>query len=117
MLITSCRIFKTISRVAIPLLLALTATVGFANNAKISPDLQSAMNGTSGTLNVIIQYNQSQQNPGLLGGLLGTVGNLLNVVLNTVFSLIPAATATLHPTDIENLSNMRSRDDGRAALT
>ena len=37
--------------------------------------------------------------------MLGTVINLVNGVLNTVFSLIPAVSATLHPSDIMAVSN------------
>ena len=42
---------------------------------------------------------------GLVGGLVGTVVNLLGGVLNVVFSLIPAVSATLHPSDIIAVSN------------
>ena len=83
----------------------------FANNSKISPDLQALMANSPSQINVIVQYNRSRSNPpegfsaGLLGGVVGTVINLLNGVLNTVFSLIPAVSATLHPSDILAVSN------------
>src|SRR5271170_2289837 len=64
----------------------------FADNSKISPDLQSLMSNPSSKINVIVQYSTPPQQPsgGLLGGLLGGVVNLVGGLLNTVFSLIPA---------------------------
>ena len=79
----------------------------FADNSKISPDLQPLMANPSGKINVIVQYSTPPQQPsgGLLGGLLGGVVNLVGGVLNTVFSLIPAVSATLQPADILAASN------------
>src|SRR5580658_8446525 len=80
----------------------------FADNSKISPDLQPLLANGSNNINVIVQYNTPPQQPsggGLLGGLLGGVLNLLGGVLNTVFSLIPAVSATLHPADVLAVSN------------
>ena len=62
---------------------------------------------------MIVQYNTpvptSTAGGGLLGGLLGgVVGgvvNLLGGVLKTVFTLIPAVSATLNPSQLVNLSN------------
>src|SRR5580704_6352858 len=79
----------------------------FGDNSKIPPDLQPLLANSSNKINVIVQYNtQPQQSSGgLLGGLLGGVVNLVDGVLNTVFSLIPAVSATLHPSDILAVSN------------
>src|SRR5271154_2078495 len=74
----------------------------FADNSKISPDLQPLLSNPSSSIHVIVQYNTppSQSSGGLLGGLLSSVVNLLGGVLNTVFTLIPAVSATLHPADV-----------------
>ena len=86
--------------------LLLIAGRAFADNSKISPDLQPLLSNPSNKINVIVQYNTPPQSSGgLLGGLLGGVVNLLNGVLNTVFSLIPAVSATLHPADVIAVSN------------
>src|ERR1700722_16934356 len=79
----------------------------FADNSKISPDLQPLLTNPSNNINVIVQYNTppQQSSGGLLGGLLSGVINLVDGVLNTVFSLIPAVSATLHPSDILSVSN------------
>src|ERR1700727_516084 len=76
----------------------LLVSRAFAENSKISPDLQALLSNPSNNINVIVQYNTppTQSSGGLLGGLLGGVVNLLGGVLNTVFSLIPAVWATLH---------------------
>ena len=89
----------------------LLASQAFANNSKISPDLLPLLSNSSSQINVIVQYNSQPQAPsggllgGLLGGVVGTVVNLLGGVLNVVFSLIPAVSATLHPSDILSVSN------------
>src|SRR5277367_6670727 len=74
----------------------------FADNSKISPDLQPLLANPSNQIKVIVQYSTppQQSSGGLLGNLLGTVVNLVGGVLNTVFSLIPAVSATLHPADV-----------------
>ena len=51
---------------------------------------------------MIVQYNTASSGA---GGLLGGVVNLLEGVVNTVFSLIPAVAATLHPAGVVALSN------------
>src|SRR5580700_6641084 len=94
---------QTLARFA-ALWLLLAVTTAFADNSKISPDLQPLLGNPNSSINVIVQY-QPQTQTGLLGGLLGTVTNLLTGLLKTVFSLIDAGTATLHPSDIVNLSN------------
>src|SRR5580704_4164940 len=83
----------------------------FADNSKISPDLQPLLANSSNQINVIVQYKTPPPQSsgggllGGLGGLLGGVINLLGGVLNTVFSLIPAVSATLHPADVIAVSN------------
>ena len=50
----------------------LLASRAFANNSKISPDLQQLLANASSNINVIVQYNTApqQSSGGLLGGLL-----------------------------------------------
>jgi|HubBroStandDraft_6_1064221.scaffolds.fasta_scaffold73361_1 serine protease AprX len=90
------------SRWAILCFLLLTLGVAYADESKISPDLQPLLQNPSSNVKVIVQYNTP---PLLGGGLLGGVVNLLGGVVNAVFSLIPALSATLHPADILTLSN------------
>src|SRR5271163_4543083 len=82
--------------------LLIAAGTALADNSKISPDLQPLLANPNNNINVIVQFQP--QSTGL-GGLLGGATNLLNGLLSTVFSLLNAATATLHPSDIVNLSN------------
>ncbi|MGH9664430.1 MAG: hypothetical protein ACRD9L_08425, partial [Bryobacteraceae bacterium] len=84
----------------------------FADNSKISPDLQSLLANPSNSINVIVQYSTPVSTGGgggllggLLGGVLGIVVNLVGGVLKIVFSLIPAVSATLHPSDVVKISN------------
>jgi serine protease AprX len=91
---------RNISRWAV-LLFLLTIQIAFANESKISPDLQPLLQQPSAKINVIVQYNT----PPPAGGLLGGVVNLLDSVVNLVFTLIPAVAATLHPADVITLSN------------
>jgi serine protease AprX len=77
----------------------LTIPIASADDSKISPDLQPLLHSPN-NINVIVQYNAPPS-----GGLLGSVSNLLNGVVNLVFTLIPAVTATLHPADVISLSN------------
>ena len=77
-------------------LIAASAFTLLADTSKISPDLQELMSKSpaSANINVIVQYNTapsttSNGGGGLLGGLLGTVVNLVGGTLKTVFSLIP----------------------------
>lgn len=93
-------------RAAVLAIFLFAAGQAFADNSKISPDLQPLLANPSNTINVIVQYNTPPQSSGgLLGGLVGGVVNLVGGVLNTVFSLIPAVSATLHPSDILAVSN------------
>src|SRR3984885_8560489 len=103
----SLKYSKRAARTAFIAFFLLIAGRAFADNSKISPDLQPLLANSSNKINVIVQYNTppQQSSGGLLGGLLGGVVNLLGGVLNTVFSLIPAVSATLHPADILAVSN------------
>ena len=91
---------RNISRWSVLGLFLLTIQIAFANESKISPDLQPLLQQPSANINVIVQYNTPPP-----AGLLGGVANLLSGVVNAVFSLIPAVAATLHPADIDTLSN------------
>jgi serine protease AprX len=95
------RCARNISRWSVLGLFLLTIQSAFANESKISPDLQPLLQQPSAKINVIVQYNT----PPAAGGLLGGVINLLDSVVNLVFTLIPAVAATLHPTDVITLSN------------
>jgi serine protease AprX len=84
------------------------ASTAFANNAKISPDLQVLLANSSSSVNVIVQYNS--QLPACPGG--GFVGgascpaiNLLGGVVNQVFTLINAVAGTVVAGDVVALSN------------
>lgn len=92
---------------ALWLILCVISSVALADNSKISPDLQPLLANPSNSINVIVQYNTapSQSSGGLLGGLVGGVLNLVSGVLNAVFSLIPAVSATVHPSDVVAISN------------
>jgi len=100
---------RKLVRFAVFWLVLLTACGAFADDSKISPDLKPLLSNPSSNINVIVQYNtppqQSSGGGGLLGGLVGAVVNLLGGVLHVVFSLIPAVSATLHPSDIISVSN------------
>ena len=104
------RHIKQLSRCAVCWLVLLAVGTAFADNSKISPDLQPLLSNPSASVNVIVQYNTppSSGGGGLLGGPLGGVLNLLGGVLKAVFSLIPAVSATLHPSDVIGLSNSRT---------
>src|SRR5579862_5967041 len=85
----------------------LTIVSALADSSKISPDLQPYLSNSS-SVNVIVQYNtppSTSSSGGLLGGLIGGVVNLLGGVVRTVFSLIPAVSATLTGNQILAVSN------------
>jgi serine protease AprX len=98
---------KRAARAAFLAFFLMLAGRAFADNTKISPDLQALLANPSNQINVIVQYTTppQQSGGGLLGGLLGAVVDLVGGILNTVFSLIPAVSATLHPSDILAVSN------------
>jgi serine protease AprX len=85
----------------------VAVTAAFADNSKISPDLQPLLANPANTLNVIVQYNAPQgcSGGGLLGGLLCSVVNLLGGVVNVVFTLINGAAGTMQAGDVVTLSN------------
>ncbi|HEV8042327.1 MAG TPA: S8 family peptidase [Bryobacteraceae bacterium] len=93
---------RKISRLAALGLFLISVQIARADNSKISPDLLPLLQQPSNSINVIVQYN-SQPSGG--GGLLGPVFNLLDGLVNIVFSLIPAVAAILHPADVISLSN------------
>ena len=66
-------LLKNSRRTAFLAIFLLLAGQAFANNSKISPDLQALMANPSSQINVIVQYNSQpqQSSGGLLGGLLG----------------------------------------------
>src|SRR6202451_4474456 len=103
----SLKYSRRAARTALFAFVLLLVSRAFADNSKISPDLQALLANSSSNINVIVQYNTppQQSSGGLLGGLLGGVVNLLGGVLNTVFSLIPAVSATMQPADILAVSN------------
>ena len=103
----SLKYSRRAARTAFLAFFLLLVNRAFADNSKISPDLQALLSNPSNNINVIVQYNTppQQSSGGLLGGLLSGVVNLLGGVLNTVFSLIPAVSASLHPADILAVSN------------
>src|SRR5208282_959703 len=86
-------------------LLSIASGVLFANNSKISPDLQPLLANPSGTVDVIVQYSAPQKCPGLLGQLLCPVVNLLGGVVTSTFSLLNAVAATVHTSNLVALSN------------
>jgi serine protease AprX len=90
---------------ALWLVLVLAGTA-FANNSKISPDLQPLLANPSNRVNVIVQYNSPLcSGGGLTGGSLCTAVNLLGGVVNVVFTLINAAAGTMIAGDVITLSN------------
>ncbi len=83
---------------------------GFAQNSKISPDLQAMLAKSAGNINVIVQYGPSVQSApsgGLLGGGggLSTVTAIVSGLVNQVLSIIDAAALSLTGDAIVNLAN------------
>jgi serine protease AprX len=93
---------RKIARLAALGLFLISVQIARADNSKISPDLLPLLQQPSNSIKVIVQYN-SQPSGG--GGLLGPVFNLLDGLVNIVFSLIPAVAEILHPADVISLSN------------
>ena len=80
----------------------------FADNSKISPDLQPLLSNPAAQVNVIVQYNSSLQNcsgGGLLGGLLCPVIDLLGGTVNAVFTLVNAVAGTVTAGNVAALSD------------
>jgi serine protease AprX len=87
-------------------LVLILASPAFANNAKISPDLQSLLSNPSSQVNVIVQYNSLQCSAsGLLGSITCPVTTLLGGTVNQVFSLINAVAGTMVASQVTALSN------------
>jgi serine protease AprX len=84
------------------------SVLGFAQPSKISPDLQ-AVNPNS-NVRVIVQYKQtptvtSNQNGGLLGGVLNLVDGVVGGVVNLVFSVINAVVYTVPASTLTTLAS------------
>ncbi len=94
-----------LKRFAVLWLFLVAVPAAFADNSKISPDLQQVLAKSPASTKVIVQYNSPLPTAGLLGGLLGGVLTLVGGLVNTVFSLIPALSATLTGSQILSLSN------------
>jgi len=81
------------------------ACSAFANNSKISPDLQPLLTNSANNVNVIVQYNS----PLCAGSGLTVVScpavNLLGGVVKEVFTMISAVAATLPAASVTTLSN------------
>jgi serine protease AprX len=102
------RCIRRATRCTAPWLTLIFASTVFADNAKISPDLQPLLANPSNTVNVIVQYNSPPQTcsgAGLTGGSLCTTVNLLGGVVNEVFTLINAVAGTVRAGDVVALSN------------
>ena len=71
----SLKYSRRAARTAFLAFFLLLVSRAFADNSKISPDLQPLLANPSNNINVIVQYNTppQQSSGGLLGGLLGGV--------------------------------------------
>src|SRR5271165_2264767 len=81
---------------------------GFAQNSKISPDLQAMLAKSTGNINVIVQYGSSVQSGGggpLSGADPHALTSIVAPVANLVLSIIDAAALSLTGNDIVNLAN------------
>jgi serine protease AprX len=88
--------------------LALFATgLAFADDSKISPDLQPLLANPASSVNVIVQYNSAPQTctTGILGNLVCTTVNLLGGAVRVVFTLINAVAGTTSAQNVITLSN------------
>ncbi len=89
------------------LLLALAGPL-FANNAKISPDLQPLLSNPASQVSVIIQYSSplpACSGGGLIAGIVCPGLNLLGGTVNAVFSLINALAGTVTAGNVVALSD------------
>lgn len=85
-------------------LLFILAGSLFANNAKISPDLQPLLTNPSAQLNVIVQYSSPLPACSALP-ISCPVLNLLGGVVNQVFTLLNAVAGTVTAANVTALSN------------
>jgi serine protease AprX len=87
--------------------LMVLAVGAFANNAKISPDLQPLLANPTAQVSVIVQYNSALCSSGsLLGGALCQPANLLGGTVSAVFSLINAVAGTVSAGNVVALSDL-----------
>jgi len=88
-------------------LVPILASVAFANNAKISPDLQSFLSNPSSQVNVIVQYTSSLpcSSSGLVGSLTCPATTLLGGTVTQVLSLVNAVAGTMAASQVTALSN------------
>lgn len=88
-------------------LVLILASSAFANNAKISPDLQAVLSNPTGTVNVLVQYNSALpcSPSGLLGNISCLSSSLLGGVVNQVFTLINAVAGSMPANEVTALSN------------
>jgi serine protease AprX len=102
-----CRAKRRAERCQALWLVPILASTAFANNAKISPDLQSLLSNPSSNVNVIVQYNSPLPCSG--GGLSGIIScpgiTLPGGILNQVFSVINAVAGTIPASGVTALSN------------
>ena len=88
--------------------LALSVSA-FADNSKISPDLQALLTNPTAQAHVIVQYKASFQlcsnGGGLLGGASCQLVNLVGGTVSAVFSLINAVAGTMTAGNVVALSN------------
>jgi serine protease AprX len=93
----------------IPLWLVLIlANTAFADNTKISPDLQLLLANPSNEVNVIVQYNSPPQTcsgGGFVAAAVCTAVTLPGGVVNVLFTLINAVAGTMAAGDVVTLSN------------
>src|SRR5436190_6273922 len=92
---------KSVRLIVASLALILFSTGLFAQNPKISPDLQVLLNSPNPptTVNVIVQLNP----PTLLQTLGSIVNSLVGGVTNIVYDLIPGVAQTLPLNQVLNL--------------
>jgi serine protease AprX len=89
-------------------LVLILANTAFADNTKISPDLQLLLANPSNEINVIVQYNSPPQTcsgGGLVAAAVCTTVNLPGGVVNVVFTLINAVAGTMAAGNVVALSN------------
>jgi serine protease AprX len=107
-IISSARCIRQATHCSSLWLVLILASTAFANNSKISPDLQLLLANPSNKVNVIVQYNSPPQTcsaRSLVGGAVCTTVSLPSGVVNVVFTLINAVAGTMAAGDVVALSN------------